>query len=57
MQYDYQLLKSMLVRKKESEVFENWIKTKQRETYITIDDKWIGCDFEYKGWIKRNNFV
>ncbi len=53
MQYDYQLLKSMLVRKKESEVFENWIKTKQRETYITIDDKWIGCDFEYKGWIKH----
>ncbi len=49
---DYQLLKEMLEDKKREEVINNWIKEKQRTTYITIDEKWLNCDFEYNGWIK-----
>jgi peptidyl-prolyl cis-trans isomerase SurA len=49
---DYQLLKGMLENKKRQEKINNWIKEKQRTTYIKIDKKWLNCDFEYKGWIK-----
>ena len=49
---DYQLLKEMLEEKKREEKIHNWIKEKQRTTYITIDEKWLNCDFEYNGWIK-----
>ena len=49
---DYQLLKGMLENKKRQEKINNWIKEKQRTTYIKIDKKWLNCDFEYKGWVK-----
>ncbi len=49
---DYQLLKGMLENKKRQETIDNWIKEKQRTTYIKIDKKWLNCDFEYKGWVK-----
>ena len=49
---DYQLLKGMLENKKRQETIDNWIKEKQRTTYIRIDKKWLNCDFEYKGWVK-----
>ncbi|NPA36799.1 MAG: peptidylprolyl isomerase [Chlorobi bacterium] len=49
---DYQLLKGMLENKKRKEAVDKWIVEKQRTTYITIDKKWLTCDFEYKGWVK-----
>jgi peptidyl-prolyl cis-trans isomerase SurA len=49
---DYQLLKGMLENKKRSEAINKWIVEKQKTTYITIDKKWLNCDFEYKGWVK-----
>jgi peptidyl-prolyl cis-trans isomerase SurA len=49
---DYQLLKGMLENKKREEAINSWIKEKQRITYITIDKKWLNCDFEYNGWEK-----
>ncbi len=49
---DYQLLKGMLENKKREETINSWIKEKQRTTYITIDEKWLNCDFEYNGWVK-----
>lgn len=50
---DYQMLQSMLENKKSDEVLDEWIKTKQEETYITIDKNWRNCEFEYKNWIKE----
>jgi peptidyl-prolyl cis-trans isomerase SurA len=42
----------MLENKKRSEAINKWIVEKQKTTYITIDKKWLNCDFEYKGWVK-----
>lgn len=52
MKNDYQMIKNMLQNKKSVEYIDNWIKSKQKETYIYIDPNWAGCDFQYPGWIK-----
>lgn len=48
---DYQVIKSMLVERQSSEFLDNWIRQKQKEIYVQIDEKWRGCDFMYPGWI------
>ncbi|PWD98580.1 peptidylprolyl isomerase [Marinilabilia rubra] len=49
---DYQTIKSLLENKKREETFNNWIKNKQDETYISLSGEWRNCEFEFKGWIK-----
>ncbi|MGQ1890344.1 peptidylprolyl isomerase [Thermophagus sp. OGC60D27] len=49
---DYQTIKSLLENKKSEETFINWIRKKQRETYITISEEWRDCQFEFEGWVK-----
>lgn len=49
---DYQMMQTLLENKKKQETMDKWIKTKQKETYITIDKSWANCDFNYNGWIK-----
>lgn len=49
---DFQVLKSIVEEKKSDEVIENWIKEKQRSTYIRINPDWRDCDFQYPGWQK-----
>ncbi len=53
MSEDYQMLQNMLEENKRTEAVKNWIKTKQKETYITIDKNWRNCEFEYKNWIRE----
>ena len=48
---DYQLLRQMLIRKLSAEYIDRWIRQKQKDTYISIDPEWRGCDFEYPDWI------
>ncbi|MBR8536279.1 peptidylprolyl isomerase [Carboxylicivirga sediminis] len=50
---DYQLLQSMLENSMRQETLDKWIKTKQQETYITVDKNWVNCDFEYDNWVKE----
>ncbi len=50
---DYQLLQSMLENSKRQETLDTWIKTKQKETYITVSSNWMNCDFEYDNWVKE----
>lgn len=50
---DYQALKAMLEDKKREEVITDFIKKKQKETYIRIKEGWRNCDFEYPGWVKN----
>lgn len=47
---DFQVIKSMLEQQLSSEYIEQWIRKKQKETYIHIDPAWSGCDFQYPGW-------
>ncbi len=49
---DYVEIKNLYQQEKQEEYFENWVKERQRETYISIDKDWVDCDFESKGWIK-----
>ncbi|MDR1584621.1 MAG: peptidylprolyl isomerase [Prevotellaceae bacterium] len=49
---DYQLLKNSYEGNKKEEFITNWIRKKQKETYISIDPKWSDCEFEYPGWKK-----
>ena len=48
---DFQVIKGLLEERLSAELIHNWILKKQKDTYIHIDDKWKGCDFEYPGWI------
>ena len=48
---DYQTIRSMLEQKQSAQYILDWIKRKQKETYIFIDERGRGCDFEYPGWI------
>ena len=49
---DYQTLKEIVLAEKKAKKLEEWILEQQKETYITIDDKWKNCSFEFSGWVK-----
>lgn len=49
---DFQLLKDIVLQKKQEETLDEWIKEKQKSTYISIKDNWKKQDFKYPGWIK-----
>jgi len=49
---DFQVMKDIVRNKKGEEVIRNWIKDKQKSTYIRINPDWRDCDFQYEGWIK-----
>ncbi len=48
---DYQVIRSMLENKMREEFIQDWIRKKQSETYIHIDEDWRGCDFQYPNWV------
>lgn len=52
MQEDFPMLRDIVLAEKKSEVINNWIKEKQKSTYIRINDEWRSCDFQYPGWVK-----
>ena len=52
MQNDYQQLASMYLAKKKEEVLQDWISTRQAETYIRIDDTYANCNFNFDNWVK-----
>ena len=49
---DYQAMLDVVVNKLSEEKIENWIRSKQKTTYIHINDEWQNCEFKYPGWIK-----
>ncbi len=49
---DYQLIQSIMTQKEEQKAISDWIEEKSAETYITIDEAWKNCPFEFKNWIK-----
>ena len=50
---DYRALKAIVEQNRREDLIENWIRKKQKETYIRIKDGWRNCDFKYDGWIKK----
>ncbi|MBQ5380434.1 MAG: peptidylprolyl isomerase, partial [Paraprevotella sp.] len=49
---DFQVLKDVVVSKMKEEKIKQWIKEKQRTTYIRINEDWRDCEFQYPGWVK-----
>ena len=49
---DFQVLKAEVEESKSEKVILDWIKEKQRTTYIRINPDWRDCEFQYPGWIK-----
>ena len=50
---DYQVIANMLEAKKRTDILNDWIDKKRRETYVRIKEDWRNCDFKYDGWIKQ----
>lgn len=49
---DFQILKASVEAEKKQKIILDWIKEKQRTTYIRINPDWRDCEFQYPGWIK-----
>lgn len=49
---DFQVLRGIVEEKKSEELLLNWIKEKQKNTYVRINEDWRDCEFRYPGWIK-----
>ncbi len=49
---DFQILSQIVRNKRCDEFLNNWIREKQRTTYVRINPEWVSCDFKYPGWIK-----
>lgn len=49
---DWMSFEMMLKRQKQYERLEKWIKEKQANTYIHIDDSYKNAKFKYAGWVK-----
>lgn len=48
---DYETLKSMYQAKFSDERIQEWIKEKQRSTYVRVNRENRDCEFKYPGWI------
>ncbi len=51
---DYQTLKNMCENSEKEKIIENWVKEKQKNTYVYIEDGWRNCEFRYD-WLKTKN--
>ena len=49
---DFQMLTEIVSNKKQEEILDNWIRDKQKTTYVRIKDGWKKSDFKYPGWVK-----
>ena len=49
---DFLELKEMVLQQERNKVIEDWIKKKQQEIYVRINEDWRNCEFQYPGWIK-----
>lgn len=49
---DYQVIKSLYEEYRVSQILNDFIRQKQKETYVRIKDGWANCEFEYPGWVK-----
>ena len=48
---DYQQIKAIVENQKKGEFIEEWIKEKQKTTYVKIKEGWQNCEFKYDGWV------
>ncbi len=49
---DYQDFQMYALREKQSEALNEWLKEKQKSTFIRINKDFQGCTFRLEGWVK-----
>ncbi len=47
---DFSLLQNMVVNMKGQEALQQWIRDKQKKTFVRINENWKNCDFKYPDW-------
>lgn len=47
---DFQVVKDVILSKMKQQKMEEWIKQKQKTTYVRINENWCDCEFQYPGW-------
>lgn len=50
---DFQVLREIVLTRKKTALIDEWIRNKQKNTYVRINEGWGECDFEYPGWVTR----
>ena len=53
MKEDYQVLQETMLGKLNEAKLNDWIREKQKTTYVRINGDWRNCEFQYPGWIKE----
>lgn len=54
MQTDFQTIKAMALEKKKKDLLDNWIREKQKTTFVEIAPEYRNCKFTYPGWVHDN---
>ncbi len=49
---DWSQFENMLTNKKQQKVLNKWISSRQKSTYVHIDDSFKNAKFRFKGWLK-----
>ncbi len=49
---DYQRIKTMALENKKSKIVDEWVKKKQKASYVRINKKYQTCNFRFDGWLK-----
>ena len=47
---DFQVVKDVILGKMKEQKLVQWIKDKQKTTYVRINGDWCDCEFQYPGW-------
>jgi peptidyl-prolyl cis-trans isomerase SurA len=47
---DFQVVKDVILGKMKEQKLVQWIKEKQKTTYVRINGDWCDCEFQYPGW-------
>ena len=50
---DFQVVKNVIEGKIKEQTLVEWIKEKQKTTYVRINGDWCDCEFQYPGWGKN----
>ena len=50
---DYQVIKDVMIAKMNQQKLEDWIREKQKTTYVRINENWCDCEFQYPGWVRQ----
>lgn len=49
---DFQVMSNIVLEKERQRVLREWVQKKIKDTYVRMDDRYKGCDFEYDGWVR-----